>query len=451
VNNSQEEFVGADLRIPPQSIEAESCVLGSLLLRNESFDVIGDLLTGDHFYTHSHKLIFNAIKALVGRAQPADVVTVNEYLCSVGQGESIGLEYINSLAQYVPSASNIRRYAEIVRERSILRALINAGDSISASAYAPNGCLVEELLVAAESQIAQIQETGINKDGVQTLDQLALEFMDRLQEKADHPGLQSGTKTGFLDLDNSTGGLQEGDLIVIAGRPSMGKTALAMNIAEDAAIEQGLPVLVISLEMNAAALMQRIVGSVGRIDQTKLRDGTLDDSDWPRVCDAIERVKGKTLDVLDVGGGTISAIRTVARQARKRHKKLGLIVVDYIQLMDGDSDSNNENRTTEVSGISRGLKRLAKEMQCPLIALSQLNRSVENRADKRPLMSDLRESGAIEQDADIIMFIYRDDYYTKEASKEPGVAEIIIAKQRNGPTGVVRLDWESSMTKFTNR
>ena len=435
------------LRIPPHSVEAESSVLGSLLLSNEAFDHVADLLSAGDFYRYEHRLVFSAISALVNSGRPADVITVNEHLEKTGEGEGVGgLVYLNALAQYVPSPVNIRRYAEIVRDNSILRKLAATSDRIAASVFEPSGRTVEHLLAEAEREVLAIS-SNIAQTEVRSLDENMARFLDRLQHLADNPGQKPGVKSGYRNLDHATGGLQPGELIVIAGRPSMGKTALAMNIAEHAAFEQNLPVLAFSLEMSEAQLTKRIVGSVGRIDQSKLRDGTLADTDWSRVADTVERMRGKVIDILDSGIDTIGSIRAIARRAARRHKKLGLIVVDYLQLMSSGNDKD-ENRNTEITQISRGLKLLAKEMHCPVIALSQLNRGVENRGDKRPMMSDLRESGAIEQDADVIMFIYRDDYYTKEASREPGVAEIIIGKQRDGATETVKLMWRPQYTRF---
>lgn len=449
MNFNQDESLG-ELRIPPHSIEAESCVLGALLLDNQAFDQVSDLLSEKDFYSSRHSCIFRAIKTLVTACQPADVFTVHTHLESIGQADEVGgLGYLNSIAQYVPSAANIRRYADHVHDRAVRRALINSSDNISASAYATNGLSNEELISQAERQLSQIS-SGIPTDGVKSLESLAVRFMDRLQDRADNPGQKTGILSGYYALDDLTGGFQPGDLIIVAGRPSMGKTALAMNMAEHASIGLELPVLVISLEMDADKLMERVVGSIGRIDQTKLRDGNLNDEEWPLVSSAVESLSGKILDIVDVGGSTVGSVRSVSRKALKRHKKLGLIVVDYLQLMGGESSSSSENRSNEIAEISRGLKLLAKEMGCPIIALSQLNRKVEERPDKRPLMSDLRESGAIEQDADIILFVCRDDYYTKDASQCPGIAEIIVAKQRNGATGTVRLGWSPQFTRFNN-
>lgn len=439
----------AQLRIPPHSIEAESSVLGGLLLDNGAWDRVGDLLAESDFYRYEHRMVFTAIGALVNASKPADVITVFEHLQSQGKAEEIGgLSYLNSLAQYVPSAGNIRRYAEIVRERSILRKLVSASDEISTNAFNPKGRPVAAILDEAEQKIFNIGEEGARtKQGFQAMDTLVVDLLDRVQEMADNPNDVTGVPTGFYDLDRMTAGFQAGDLIVLAARPSMGKTALAINIAEHVALNEGLPVAVFSMEMGAAQLAVRIVGSIGRIDQGHLRTGKLTDDEWPRLTEAIEKLRTISLHIDETAGLTSSELRANARRLSRQCGKLGLIVVDYLQLMSGSSN-DGENRATELGEISRGLKMLAKELQCPVIALSQLNRSVEQRPDKRPMMSDLRESGAIEQDADIIMFIYRDEYYTKDACKEPGVAEVIIAKQRNGPTGVVKLAFLRHITKF---
>jgi replicative DNA helicase len=410
---------------------------------------MGDLLTDNDFYRHEHKLIFAAISALINNSKPADVITVYEQLQNQGKAEGMGgLGYLNSLAQYVPSASNIRRYAEIVRERSILRKLVTASDEIATNAFNPQGRPVERILDEAEQKIFNIGEEGSRmKQGFQSMDTLVVDLMDRVQEMADNPNDITGVPTGFYDLDRMTSGLQAGDLVVLAARPSMGKTAFAINIAEHVALNEGLPVAVFSMEMGAAQLAVRVVGSIGRIDQGHLRTGKLTDEEWPRLTDAIERLRTVSLHIDETAGLTSSELRANARRLARKCGKLGLIVVDYLQLMTGSSGGDGENRATELGEISRGLKMLAKELQCPVIALSQLNRGVEQRTDKRPMMSDLRESGAIEQDADIIMFIYRDDYYNKD-SKDPGVAEIIIGKQRNGPTGAVRLTFLKPLTRF---
>ncbi len=439
----------AQLRIPPNSTEAESSVLGGLLLDNGAWDRVGDLLTESDFYRFEHRMVFGAIGALVNASKPADVITVFEQLLSQGKAEEIGgLAYLNSLAQYVPSAGNIRRYAEIVRERAILRKLVSASDEIATNAFNPRGRPVATILDEAEQKIFNIGEEGARtKQGFQAMESLVVKLLDRVQEMADNPNDVTGVPSGFYDLDRMTAGFQAGDLIVLAARPSMGKTALAINIAEHVALNEGLPVAVFSMEMGAAQLAVRIVGSIGRIDQSHLRTGKLTDDEWPRLTEAIEKLRTISLHIDESAGLTSSELRANARRLSRQCGKLGLIVVDYLQLMSGSSN-DGENRATELGEISRGLKMLAKELQCPVIALSQLNRSVETRPDKRPMMSDLRESGAIEQDADIIMFIYRDEYYTKDACKEPGVAEVIIAKQRNGPTGTVKLAFLKPITKF---
>jgi replicative DNA helicase len=439
----------AKLRVPPNSIEAESSVLGGLLLDNGAWDRVGDLLVDNDFYRHEHKLIYAAIGALVNASKPADVITVNEQLQNQGKAEEMGgLGYLNSLAQYVPSASNIRRYAEIVRERSILRKLVSASDEIATNAFNPQGKAIDRILDEAEQKIFNIGEEGSRmKQGFQSMDTLVVELLDRVQEMANNPNDITGVPTGFYDLDRMTSGLQPGDMVVLAARPSMGKTAFAINIAEHVALNEGLPVAVFSMEMGASQLAVRVVGSIGRIDQGHLRTGKLSDDEWPRLTEAIEKLRTVSLHIDETPGLTSSELRANARRLARQCGKLGLIVVDYLQLMSGSGGAGGDNRATELGEISRGLKMLAKELQCPVIALSQLNRSVEQRTDKRPMMSDLRESGAIEQDADIIMFIYRDDYYNKD-SKEPGVAEIIIGKQRNGPTGTVKLTFLKNLTRF---
>jgi replicative DNA helicase len=438
----------AQLRIPPHSLEAEASVLGGLLLDNSAWDRVGDMLVDNDFYRYEHRQIYAAISALINASRPADVITVYENLQVLGKAEEVGgLAYLNSLAQYVPSASNIRRYAEIVRERSILRKLVSASDEIATHAFNTQGRDVAQILDEAEQKIFSIGEEGSRmKQGFQSMESLVVELLDRVEEMSQNPNDITGVPTGFYDFDRMTSGLQPGDLIVLAARPSMGKTALAINIAEHVALNEGLPVAVFSMEMGASQLAIRIVGSIGRIDQGRLRTGKLSADEWPRLTESIEKLRNVSLHIDETPGLTPSELRANARRLARQCGKLGLIVVDYLQLMSGSS-SDGDNRATEIGEISRGLKMLAKELQCPVIALSQLNRSVETRTDKRPMMSDLRESGAIEQDADVIMFIYRDDYYNKD-SKEPGVAEVIIGKQRNGPTGTVKLAFLKPITKF---
>jgi replicative DNA helicase len=450
--SSQVDDDVARLRVPPHSIEAEQSVLGGLLLDNLAWDRAADLLSDSDFYRYEHKQIYAAISALVGGGKPADVVTVNEHLQSLGRADDCGGQvYLNALAQSVPSAANIRRYAEIVRERAVLRKLIGASDEIATQAFNPQGKPVTQILDEAESRIFQIGEEGSrNKQGFIGIDKLVVELIDRVTELHENGAEEvTGVRTGFYDLDRYTAGLQKGDLIVLAARPSMGKTAFALNIAEHVAVREELPVLVFSMEMGAAQLALRMVGSLGRIDQQHLRTGALRDDEWTRLTEAVDQLGKVSLYIDETPALNPAELRARARRmARQFGGTLGLIVVDYLQLMSGSSGSD-ENRATELGEISRGLKALAKELQCPVMALSQLNRSVETRNDKRPLMSDLRESGAIEQDADVIMFIYRDDYYNKE-SKEPGVSEIIIGKQRNGPVGTIRLTFLKPLTRFDN-
>jgi replicative DNA helicase len=439
----------AQLRIPPNSVEAESSVLGGLLLDNSAWDKIGDVLSESDFYRYEHRLIFTSVSGLINANRAADVITVFEQLQSQGKSEEIGgLAFLNSLAQYVPSSANIRRYAEIVRERAILRKLVSVSDEIATSAMNTNGRPVPIILDEAEQKIFNIGEEGSRmRQGFQSMGNLVVQLLDRVEEMSQNPNDITGVPTGFFDLDRMTSGMQAGDLIVLAARPSMGKTALAINIAENVALNEGLPVAVFSMEMGASQLAIRIVGSIGRIDQTRLRTGKLIDEEWPRLTEAVERLRNVSLSIDETPGLTTAELRASARRLARTCGKLGLVVVDYLQLMSGSSGGDGDNRATELGEISRGLKMLAKELQCPVIALSQLNRGVEQRTDKRPMMSDLRESGAIEQDADVIMFIYRDDYYNKD-SKEPGVAEIIIGKQRNGPTGMVKLTFLKPITKF---
>jgi replicative DNA helicase len=441
------------LRVPPHSVEAEQSVLGGLLLDNLAWDRAAELLNESDFYRYEHRLIFSAMAGLVTHSKPADVITVFEQLQSLGKAEdSGGLAYLNALAQSVPSAANMRRYAEIVRERAILRKLIAASDDIATSAFNREGRAVPQILDEAESKILKIGEEGSRqRQGFQGIDSLVVALLDRVNELAENGAEDvTGVRTGYYELDSMTAGLQKGDLVVLAARPSMGKTAFALNIAEHVAVKEELPVVVFSMEMGASQLALRMVGSLGRINQQHLRTGKLQDDEWGRLAEAVERLGKVHMFIDETAGLTSAELRARARRmARQFGGTLGLIVVDYLQLMSG-SGGDGENRATELGEISRGLKALAKELQCPVIALSQLNRSVETRTDKRPMMSDLRESGAIEQDADIIMFIYRDDYYTKDASKEPGVAEIIIAKQRNGPVGTVKLAFLKPLTKFDN-
>ncbi|MCU7371433.1 replicative DNA helicase [Paucibacter sp. O1-1] len=442
----------ARLRVPPHSVEAEQSVLGGLLIDNTAWDRAGDMLTDADFYRYEHKQIYAAIGKLINAGKPADVVTVFEELTSLGKAQDCGgLAYLNDLAQSVPSAGNLRRYAEIVRERAVLRKLVSASDEIASAALNPQGRAVKDIVDEAEGKIFRINEEGNRSgQGFQSMDNLVVALIDRVNELAENGAEDvTGVRTGFYDLDNMTAGLQPGDLIILAARPSMGKTAFVVNIGENVAINEGLPVVIYSMEMGAAQLALRMVGSVGRIDQSRLRLGRLADDEWGRLSEAVDKLGKAHIYIDESPGLSPSEVRARARRQARISGQLGLIIIDYLQLMSGNG-GNEENRATVIGEISRGLKALAKELKCPVIALSQLNRSVETRPDKRPMMSDLRESGAIEQDADIIMFIYRDEYYTKDECKEPGVAEIIIAKQRNGPVGTVKLAFARQHTKFEN-
>jgi replicative DNA helicase len=442
----------ARLRVPPHSVEAEQSVLGGLLIDNTAWDRAGDMLTDADFYRYEHKQIYAAVGKLINAGKPADVVTVFEELTSLGKAQDCGgLAYLNDLAQSVPSAGNLRRYAEIVRERSVLRKLVSASDEIASAALNPQGRAVKDIVDEAEGKIFRINEEGNRSgQGFQSMDNLVVQLIDRVNELAENGAEDvTGVRTGFYDLDRMTAGLQPGDMIVLAARPSMGKTAFAINIGENVAINEGLPVVIYSMEMGAAQLALRMVGSIGGIDQGHLRTGRLADDEWGRLSEAVDKLGKAHIYIDESPGLSPSEVRARARRQARISGQLGLIIIDYLQLMSGNG-GNEENRATVIGEISRGLKALAKELKCPVIALSQLNRSVETRPDKRPMMSDLRESGAIEQDADIIMFIYRDEYYTKDECKEPGVAEIIIAKQRNGPVGTVKLAFVRQHTKFQN-
>lgn len=442
------------LKLPPHSIEAEQSVLGGLLLDNEALDKIADLLHESDFYRHDHKLIYQHIARLINLARPADIITVAESLDSNAELVSIGgLAYLDALAKNTPTAANIRRYAEIVRERSIMRRLASVGSEIAESAYLPQGRDAQQLLDEAETKIFTIAEAD-NKatQGFIDIKELLGPVVNRIEElyQREDQSNVTGIATGFDDLDERTSGLQPGDLIIVAGRPSMGKTAFSLNIAEHIALEIKKPVAVFSMEMAAIQLATRMVGSVGRLDQHKMRNGKLEESDWPRLTMALGKLNEAPLYIDEGAGLNAYDIRNRARRLQRICKQnLGLIVVDYLQLMSSASGRNNENRATEISEISRSLKSLAKELNVPVIALSQLNRSVEQRPDKRPVMSDLRESGAIEQDADLILFIYRDEVYNPD-SEEKGTAEIIIGKQRNGPIGRVRLTFLGHYTRFEN-
>ena len=439
------------IKLPPHSVEAEQSVLGGLLLENSAWERIADLISEQDFYRHDHRLIYRHIVKLLDRSKPADVVTVSESLESSQELTTVGgLAYLGALAQNTPSAANIRRYAEIVRDRAILRGLVEVGTAIADSAYSPMGRSASELLDHAEGKVFEIAEAGARgQKGFIELPVLLTQVVERIDMlfQRDNPSDITGIPTGFADLDQKTSGLQPGDLIIVAGRPSMGKTAFSLNIAENVALESGLPVAVFSMEMSGTQLVMRMMGSVGKLDQHKVRTGKLQDEDWQRLTYAVGKLNEAPLYIDESAALTALELRAKARRLHRQCGKLGLIVIDYIQLM--SSTRQGENRATEISEISRSLKALAKELDVPVIALSQLNRSLEQRPNKRPVMSDLRESGAIEQDADVILFIYRDEVYNPE-TPEKGISEIIIGKQRNGPIGTVRLAFIGEYTRFEN-
>lgn len=436
-------------RVPPHSVEAEQAVLGGLMLANEAWDRIADRVSEEDFYRRENRLLFRAIGELANQDQPRDVVTVSEWLGQRGELESVGsLAYLGQLAEQTPSAANITAYADIVRERSILRQLSAVGTDIARAAFEPQGRDSKELLDYAEQQVFAIADQGSRRQrGFQPITRVLTTTLDQIDTLLNSDSHITGLSTGFNELDDLTSGLQRSDLIIVAGRPSMGKTAFAMNLAENVAMTHDEPAAVFSMEMPAEQIATRMISSLGRVELQKLRSGRLDEADWPRVNSAVSLLTQQSkLFIDDTPGLTPSELRARARRLKREHG-LSLILIDYIQLM--QLGGTSENRATELSEISRALKGLAKELDVPVVVLSQLNRSLEQRTDKRPVMSDLRESGAIEQDADVIMFIYRDEVYDEE-SPQKGTAEVLIRKQRNGPTGTVRLTFLGHYTRFEN-
>ena len=436
------------LRVSPHSLEAEQAVLGGLMLAPDAMDKVADKLGEDDFYRKDHRLIWRAIAELANKGMPCDAVTLGDWFDANGMVELVGgASYLIELANATPSAANIAAYADIVREKSVLRQLIDAGTAITEDGYRPEGKSVQEVMELAEQRVFKIAESGARgKKDIVSMRTAVSEAFRLLSQRYENRGQLTGVSTGFTDLDELTSGLQPSDLIIVAARPSMGKTAFALNIAEAAAMRGKKSVAVFSMEMSASQLAFRLISSLGRIHQSHLRTGDLAEEDWPRVTSAITMLSDAKIFIDDTPAMSPVEMRSRARRLQREHG-LGLIVIDYLQLM--QVPGNKENRATEISEISRGLKALAKELDVPVIALSQLNRSLEQRADKRPMMSDLHESGAIEQDADVIMFIYRDEYYNKE-SPDKGLAEIIIGKQRNGPTDTVKLAFLGHYTKFEN-
>ena len=441
-------FADAGIRLPPHSVEAEQSVIGGLMLDATAWDQIADRVSAEDFYRQDHRLIFAAAAELIERGQPCDAVTVSGHLESQGLSAQVGgLGYLGSLARDTPTTANIRAYADIVRERSVLRQLISAGNAIVGSALEPEGREAREIVDDAERAVFEIAERGSRgKVGFQSVKSVLPRVTNRIDELYHSGGDVTGISTGFKQLDEMTAGFQRSDLIIIAGRPSMGKTTLAVNIAENAALGGNLSTAIFSMEMSAESLTMRMISSVGRINQANLRSGRLHDDDWPRIDSAMTQLSNAKIFVDETPALTPTEVRARARRL-KRERGLDLIVVDYLQLM--QVAGTKENRATEISEISRSLKALAKELNVPVIALSQLNRGVEQRVEKKPVMSDLRESGAIEQDADVILLIYREEVYDQNTTRK-GIADIIIAKQRNGPIGEVQLTFLGQYTKFEN-
>jgi replicative DNA helicase len=437
-----------EVRAPPHSVEAEQAVLGGLMLDANAWDAVADIVTATDFYRRDHWLIFEAIAEVAENRGSCDAVTVSEHLERKGRLEEAGgLAYLGTIARDTPSAANVRAYAEIIRERSILRQLVAVGGEIASAATDSRGRPATELVDEAERRVFEIAERGgRGRSGIVSIRDVLPQTIDRLDLLHQSPGEIRGVPTGFTQLDRKTTGLQPGDLVVIAGRPSMGKTTLALNIAENAAIAKNVPSVIFSMEMSAEQLSLRLISSLGRVSQTHMRTGNCADEDWSRIQAAVSQLSGVPLYVDETPALTPTELRARARRL-KREKDLGLIVVDYLQLM--QVSGTKENRATEISEISRSLKALAKELHVPVVALSQLNRAVEQRTDKKPVMSDLRESGAIEQDSDLILLIYREEVYDPATTRR-GVADIIIAKQRNGPVGEIQLTFLGEYTRFEN-
>jgi replicative DNA helicase len=448
-NLFKNESVVESLKVPPNSIQAEQAVLGGLMLDNEGWDKVAEHVSEEDFYRKEHRYIFRAISQLAAKMDPFDVVTVSEMLETMGEIDTVGgLAYVGMLAKDTPTAANIDSYAKIVRDRSVLRQLIHVGTTISGSAFNTEGQETSQLLENAERQVFEIAEQQQRgKSGFIPVRSLLAKAVDKIESLYEQDNPITGVSTGFTDFDEMTSGLQASDLVIVAGRPSMGKTTFAMNLAENVAIKAKKPVAVFSMEMPGDQLAMRMMSSLGRIDQHKVRTGKLDDDEWPRMTSAINLLAETQLFIDDTPALTPTEVRSRSRRLMREHGQLGLIVLDYLQLM--QSPSSGENRVQQISDISRNLKALAKELNVPVVALSQLNRNLEQRPNKRPVMSDLRESGSIEQDADVIVFIYRDEVYNED-SPDKGVAEIIIGKQRNGPIGTSRLTFLGQYTRFEN-
>lgn len=439
--------------IPPHSTEAEQAVLGGIMLSNQHWDGIAERVIAEDFYTFAHKAIFQTMEELMRNQMPIDLITLDQALKAKGISDSVGgFAYLADLSNNTPNAINILAYAEIVREKAILRELIAVGNRIAENSYSPKGKDIKMVLDEAEREVFAIAEKRSSStegpQNVLSVLESTIARIETLGKLENHNGV-TGVTTGFVDLDKKTAGLQPSDLIIVAARPSMGKTTFAMNLCENAAMASDKPVLVFSLEMPAEQIMMRMIASLARVDQTKIRTGqNLEEAEWSKIASVFGMFKQKNnLYIDDSSGLTPTELRSRARRVYRENGGLSMIMVDYLQLMRAPAFS--DNRTLEIAEISRSLKALAKELEVPVIALSQLNRTLEQRADKRPVNSDLRESGSIEQDADLIMFIYRDEVYN-ENSEDKGVAEIIIGKQRNGPIGRVRLAFNGQFSRFDN-
>lgn len=439
----------ARLMVPPNNVEAEQAVLGGLMLAPEMFDVVSEKLESRDFYRRDHQLIWQAMATLAESAEPFDAVTLGEWFDGQGAREMVaGGAYLVELASTTPSAANIVAYAEIVREKALLRRLIEEGTEVVNQAFNPGHREAEEIVAEAEQRMFSVgQDVRDVHSGPSSMMEIAKEVFEELREATDRGGGITGLPTGYTEFDQLTAGLHPTDLVILAARPAMGKTTLALNIAEHAALKSKQAVAIFSMEMSKKQLGARLISSIGRVDATRIRRAQMEDEDWGRFTVAMKTAIESDIVIDDTPALSPERLRSKARRLKREKPGLALIVIDYLQLM--AVPGNKENRATEVSEITRSLKALAKELGLPIIALSQLNRSLENRSDKRPLMADLRESGAIEQDADMVVFIYRDDYYNKE-SQEKGLAEIIIGKQRHGPTGSVMLKFEGEMSRFSN-
>jgi replicative DNA helicase len=439
-----------DPATPPHSIEAEQAVLGGLLLDVSAWDQVADAINENDFYRPDHRLIFEAIGALAGAGKPCDVVTVSEQLERTGKLEAVGgLAYLSSVARDTPTAANVRAYADIVRERSLLRQLIHAGTEITAAVFNNDGETARELVDRAEQKVFEIAELGFRgRQGAVAVRNILPQVIDQIDDWHANPGKLRGLPTGFTDFDKITGGLRPGDLVIVAGRPSMGKSTLAVNMAEYAAVHNAkrASVAIFSLEMPSEQLVTRMLASIGGVSLASLRSGNISDDDWVRITSATSQLSESKVFIDETPALTPTELRARARRIKREHG-LDLVVVDYLQLM--TVPGTKENRATEIGEISRGLKVLAKELGIPVIALSQLNRAVEQRESKKPIMSDLRESGSIEQDADMILLIYREEVYDRNTIQK-GVAEIELVKHRNGEIGGFKLTFQGQFTRFAN-